>query len=77
MGEQINSFESVIPFGKHKGKKLCQIIQFNPGYIIWLRKNTSYVISDDVFNLAYQCKLWKDYYDESEDDLMATEFDIY
>jgi uncharacterized protein (DUF3820 family) len=44
----------VMPFGKYKGKTLGQIVEANPGYVLWLEDNNVLKIEESLLNLAAQ-----------------------
>lgn len=48
----IKSFEYVLTFGKHKGKKVEDIIELDPGYILWIDENKLAKIDEEILNVA-------------------------
>jgi hypothetical protein len=40
--------DTILTFGKYKGKKICDLIYHDPGYIIWMSKNAFNVEKDLV-----------------------------
>jgi len=41
--------ESMMPFGKHKGFQVEDLVEDEPGYVRWLSENTSVDFDDEVF----------------------------
>jgi len=41
---------SMLNFGKHKGFKVSEVLEFEPGYFLWLKDNLcdAVEVSDDV-----------------------------
>jgi hypothetical protein len=47
--------ESIMPFGKYKGQTMQQILNHDPGYILWLDKKAEDVaISNCIYKEAVQ-----------------------
>jgi len=45
------TLESEMPFGKHKGAQVEDLIEDHPEYIRWLCENTSTGFDDDVLEM--------------------------
>lgn len=43
------NLETTIPFGKHKGHQIEDVIEDDPAYIRWLCENTDHDFDDDVY----------------------------
>jgi hypothetical protein len=46
--EEVLNPSSLLNFGKHKGKRVHQIIEEDPEYLIWLSKNSTNKLNEDV-----------------------------
>lgn len=41
---------SIISFGKYKGKIVLEVLKDDPGYLLWMEENVGgYILSDGVF----------------------------
>jgi hypothetical protein len=40
--------EHIMPFGKHKGETIGNLLEDNPNYMFWLRANTDINLHDDI-----------------------------
>lgn len=48
----------VVDFGKHKGATIAEILETDPGYLIWLNKNTErFQLPDKILTEAALKKL--------------------
>jgi hypothetical protein len=43
---------SIMRFGKHKGRRLKDILARDPGYIVWVAENTTLPVEEDLLNEA-------------------------
>lgn len=41
-------FEDEMPFGKHKGETVAEVIDDDPGYMVWLLSEDKCSFTDDV-----------------------------
>ena len=46
--EELLNTSSLLNFGKHKGKRVHQIIEEDPKYLIWLSENSANKLNEDV-----------------------------
>lgn len=55
---KINTFDFKINFGKHSNRTIEDIIDIDPGYILWLNDNhiRDIFVSDEIMNLALRAK---------------------
>lgn len=52
---------SVISFGKYKGKTVQDVIEMNPGYLIWANENVSFfALSSPLLNEVENLKSIRD-----------------
>lgn len=62
--------ESVLDFGKYKGKKVDFVAKNDPGYLVWMSENiTRFVIEDEVLEAAIDDEMEKSSTYESEWDV--------
>ena len=44
-----------LTFGKYKGRTLLEVVEFDPGYIIWLEDNVNTIqIPEYILDLAFE-----------------------
>jgi hypothetical protein len=46
------TFESVLPFGKHKGKTVNEVIEEEPGWVVWAARDNVLTFDNDVLMCA-------------------------
>lgn len=51
MRQAIFTLDDVLTFGVYRGKTVKQVIDLNPGYIIWMH-DEGFVIDEGVYELA-------------------------
>lgn len=44
-------FNSIMPFGKYKGQTIGDIIQEDPGYLLWCKDNLSFEMDEECLEL--------------------------
>jgi hypothetical protein len=49
--KQMLKLDTILTFGKHKGKKIEDIIKNNKDYILWLFENTDYLFDVEIHNI--------------------------
>ena len=49
-------FDSVMPFGKHKGESIIDILSNDIGYVAWLKENNIIKMSDRIEDYLYSIK---------------------
>ena len=47
----ISTLADILRFGKYRGKTVKEVIDLNPGYILWMH-DEGFVIDDAVYDLA-------------------------
>ena len=62
------TLDSIIKFGKHKGKTICFILNEDPSYLVWASENIKSFkleqdILDEAIDLAFDRKM--EYYTET------------
>ena len=62
-----DGFDFVMPFGKYSGKKLVEILDENPSYIIWLSENDVVKVPDDILTMARHDTMSPDFEDLHSD----------
>jgi uncharacterized protein (DUF3820 family) len=60
-------FDFVMPFGKYKGKRLVEILDESPSYIIWLSENDVVKVPDDILTMACNDTMSPDFEDLHSD----------
>lgn len=61
---------TVIPFGKYKGKTVDEVSEFDGEYIIWLNRSTEFKVSDDLIEAIEQdARDWDDIIEENRHDI--------
>ena len=55
----INSYTYKLLFGKHEGKTIEEVIETEPGYILWMHDEKRAVISEEILNMADEADLDK------------------
>ena len=49
--KQMLKSESILTFGKHKGKKVEEVIKEDKKYFLWLFENTDYLFDVEIHNI--------------------------
>lgn len=60
-------FDFIMPFGKYKDKKLVEILDESPSYIIWLSENNVVKVPDDILTMACHDTMSPDFEDLHSD----------
>lgn len=52
----------LMPFGKHKGTPLSELIEHEPNYVEWLQQNTDLDFHSDIMDEVYGIEppIWQD-----------------
>lgn len=50
--EPIRDRKFVMPFGKHKGESIADLMEIDPHYLIWVHENTDLELHADLYDEA-------------------------
>ena len=42
----------ILPFGKYKGYRLYELVNYAPAYVVWLHEKSGYKVPEEVINAA-------------------------
>lgn len=62
MKQEILGQNTVLSFGKNKGKSVADVLRSDPGYLAWLRKERGVGSFDDEVNAAIDAAILKSTY---------------
>lgn len=48
--------DTLLSFGKYEGSKISDVLNEDPGYILWLDETTDYIISNSLYEEAKEYK---------------------
>lgn len=55
-------------FGKYQGKTPTEVLEIDPGYVVWLFDNTEVAISEELYDAALE---------SMEDDNLKDTYDLF